>query len=115
MGNNWATTLVELICAYFSYEAARPELGRRAVEGVVKMPFDRLRVNGAKMPNDQAQGERCQIGETSLLSKNEIHITHQFESHPYQPSTLRPSSGRTVHIGKTVIAKQKRASCCTSL
>jgi hypothetical protein len=35
-----------------------------------------------KRPNDQAQGERCQIGETSLQSKNEIHITPQFESHP---------------------------------
>jgi hypothetical protein len=43
-----------------------------------------------KMPNDQAQGERCQIGETSLQSKNEIHITHQFESHPLDTFCVSP-------------------------
>jgi hypothetical protein len=68
MGNHEARFL--FATTHSLSDPVRPELGRRAVERALKMP------------NDQAQGERFRIGETSLLSKNEIHITHQFESHP---------------------------------
>jgi hypothetical protein len=68
-----------------------------------------------KMPNDQAQGERCQIGETSLQNKNEIHITHQFESHPalWMSLVQRVDSAANLCMPKPLSVEVASVGCST--